>query len=83
MYFVGNEGICICRKCTEAQINATSPHLHTPFSHSLSQVYLSKPAVCPQGLYELMLSCWNRDCKLRPSFAYIHSFLTEDAMNMV
>ncbi|XP_067457210.1 epithelial discoidin domain-containing receptor 1 isoform X2 [Thunnus thynnus] len=47
------------------------------------QVYLSKPAVCPQGLYELMLSCWNRDCKLRPSFGYIHSFLTEDAMNMV
>uniref|UniRef100_A0A3Q2DJ77 receptor protein-tyrosine kinase n=1 Tax=Cyprinodon variegatus TaxID=28743 RepID=A0A3Q2DJ77_CYPVA len=47
------------------------------------QVYLSKPAICPQGLYELMLSCWNRDCKLRPSFSYIHSFLTEDAMNMV
>ncbi|XP_062255885.1 epithelial discoidin domain-containing receptor 1 isoform X3 [Platichthys flesus] len=47
------------------------------------QVYLSRPAVCPQGLYELMLSCWNRDCKLRPSFADIHSFLTEDAMNMV
>uniref|UniRef100_H2MC95 receptor protein-tyrosine kinase n=1 Tax=Oryzias latipes TaxID=8090 RepID=H2MC95_ORYLA len=47
------------------------------------QVYLGKPAVCPQGLYELMLSCWNRDCKLRPSFAHIHSFLTEDAMNMV
>lgn len=47
------------------------------------QVYLTRPAVCPQGLYELMLSCWNRDCKLRPSFAYIHSFLTEDAMNMV
>uniref|UniRef100_A0A3Q3L751 receptor protein-tyrosine kinase n=1 Tax=Mastacembelus armatus TaxID=205130 RepID=A0A3Q3L751_9TELE len=47
------------------------------------QVYLSRPAVCPQGLYELMLSCWNRDCKLRPTFAYIHSFLTEDAMNMV
>ncbi|XP_033979883.1 LOW QUALITY PROTEIN: epithelial discoidin domain-containing receptor 1 [Trematomus bernacchii] len=47
------------------------------------QVYLSRPAVCPQGLYELMLSCWNRDCKLRPSFTDIHSFLTEDAMNMV
>uniref|UniRef100_A0AAY5EFM2 receptor protein-tyrosine kinase n=1 Tax=Electrophorus electricus TaxID=8005 RepID=A0AAY5EFM2_ELEEL len=47
------------------------------------QVYLARPAVCPQGLYELMLSCWNRDCKLRPSFAHIHSFLTEDAMNMV
>ncbi|XP_062848818.1 epithelial discoidin domain-containing receptor 1 [Trichomycterus rosablanca] len=47
------------------------------------QVYLSRPAVCPQGLYELMLSCWNRDCKLRPSFTHIHSFLTEDAMNMV
>ncbi|XP_058256557.1 epithelial discoidin domain-containing receptor 1 isoform X1 [Hemibagrus wyckioides] len=47
------------------------------------QVYLARPAVCPQGLYELMLSCWNRDCKLRPSFTQIHSFLTEDAMNMV
>uniref|UniRef100_A0A674B666 receptor protein-tyrosine kinase n=1 Tax=Salmo trutta TaxID=8032 RepID=A0A674B666_SALTR len=47
------------------------------------QVYLSRPGVCPQGLYDLMLSCWNRDCKLRPSFAHIHSFLTEDAMNMV
>ncbi|XP_072316171.1 epithelial discoidin domain-containing receptor 1 isoform X3 [Eucyclogobius newberryi] len=47
------------------------------------QVYLTRPAVCPQGLYELMLSCWNRDCKLRPSFIDIHSFLTEDAMNMV
>lgn len=47
------------------------------------QVYLNRPAVCPQGLYELMLSCWNRDCKLRPSFSDIHSFLTEDAMNMV
>ncbi|KAM9309053.1 epithelial discoidin domain-containing receptor 1 isoform 2-T2 [Pholidichthys leucotaenia] len=47
------------------------------------QVYLSRPAVCPQGLYELMLSCWNRDCKMRPSFADMHNFLTEDAMNMV
>ncbi|XP_077430638.1 epithelial discoidin domain-containing receptor 1 isoform X2 [Vanacampus margaritifer] len=47
------------------------------------QVYLGKPAVCPQGLYELMLSCWNRDCKLRPSFGHIHAFLAEDAMNMV
>ncbi|XP_076847252.1 LOW QUALITY PROTEIN: epithelial discoidin domain-containing receptor 1 [Brachyhypopomus gauderio] len=47
------------------------------------QVYLARPAVCPQGLYELMLSCWNRDCKLRPSFTHIYSFLTEDAMNMV
>lgn len=59
------------------------PLSHTVLPLCLSQVYLSRPAVCPQGLYELMLSCWNRDCKLRPSFADIHSFLTEDAMNMV
>lgn len=59
-----------------------SPPPHT-ISLSLLQVYLSRPAVCPQGLYELMLSCWYRDCKLRPSFDDIHSFLTEDAMNMV
>ncbi|TWW79011.1 epithelial discoidin domain-containing receptor 1 isoform X1 [Takifugu flavidus] len=53
------------------------------FRDQSRQVYLGRPAVCPQGLYELMLSCWNRDCKLRPSFSDIHSFLTEDAMNMV
>ncbi|XP_037130790.1 epithelial discoidin domain-containing receptor 1 isoform X1 [Syngnathus acus] len=53
------------------------------FRYQGKQVYLGKPAVCPQGLYELMLGCWNRDCKLRPSFGHIHAFLEEDAMNMV
>ncbi|XP_069055176.1 epithelial discoidin domain-containing receptor 1 isoform X3 [Lepisosteus oculatus] len=47
------------------------------------QVYLSRPEVCPQGLYELMLSCWSRESRERPSFPAIHRFLLEDAMNMV
>ncbi|XP_078497824.1 epithelial discoidin domain-containing receptor 1 [Lissotriton helveticus] len=47
------------------------------------QIYLSRPSVCPQALYEVMLSCWCRDAKDRPSFQQIHQFLMEDAMNMV
>ncbi|XP_069055198.1 epithelial discoidin domain-containing receptor 1-like [Lepisosteus oculatus] len=47
------------------------------------QVYLSRPEVCPQGLYELMLSCWSRESRERPSFPAIQRFLLEDAMNMV
>ncbi|XP_066543282.1 epithelial discoidin domain-containing receptor 1 isoform X2 [Amia ocellicauda] len=53
------------------------------FRDQSKQVYLSRPDVCPQGLYELMLSCWGRDFKERPSFPNIHRFLLEDAMNMV
>ncbi|XP_069491456.1 epithelial discoidin domain-containing receptor 1 isoform X2 [Ambystoma mexicanum] len=47
------------------------------------QIYLTRPSVCPQALYEVMLSCWCRDAKDRPSFQQIHQFLMEDAMNMV
>ncbi|KAJ3595759.1 hypothetical protein NHX12_005062 [Muraenolepis orangiensis] len=44
------------------------------------QVYLPKPACCPDTVYtELMLSCWRRNAKQRPSFQEIHCRLIEDA----
>lgn len=47
------------------------------------QVYLSRPPACPQGLHELMLRCWSREPERRPSFAQLHRFLAEDALNTV
>ncbi|KAJ7332369.1 hypothetical protein JRQ81_014549 [Phrynocephalus forsythii] len=41
------------------------------------QIYLSQPAFCPDALYKLMLSCWRRDTKQRPSFQEIHCLLQE------
>uniref|UniRef100_UPI00398F077D discoidin domain-containing receptor 2-like isoform X2 n=1 Tax=Pristiophorus japonicus TaxID=55135 RepID=UPI00398F077D len=47
------------------------------------QVYLPRPVICPQALYDVMVRCWCRDSKDRPTFQQIHQFLTEDAMNML
>ena len=32
---------------------------------------LEKPPLCPQGLYELMLWCWNQHYQFRPTFSEI------------
>ena len=36
-----------------------------------------KPDRCPDGIYKLMLSCWNGDPVARPSFAKLHSMLQQ------
>uniref|UniRef100_A0A3Q1GHL8 receptor protein-tyrosine kinase n=1 Tax=Acanthochromis polyacanthus TaxID=80966 RepID=A0A3Q1GHL8_9TELE len=42
------------------------------------QVYLPKPPCCPDRVYnDLMLSCWRRNAKQRPSFQEIHTQLME------
>ncbi|KAK2895564.1 discoidin domain-containing receptor 2-like [Channa argus] len=42
------------------------------------QVYLPKPPCCPDKVYnDLMLSCWKRNAKHRPSFTEIHTQLVE------
>ncbi|XP_068604554.1 discoidin domain-containing receptor 2-like [Brachionichthys hirsutus] len=42
------------------------------------QVYLPKPPSCPDKIYnDLMLSCWRRNAKQRPSFQDTHTQLTE------
>ncbi|XP_062978367.1 epithelial discoidin domain-containing receptor 1 isoform X1 [Elgaria multicarinata webbii] len=53
------------------------------FRHQGKQVYLSRPPACPLAVYEVMLRCWAREAKDRPSFQYLHRFLAEDALNMV
>uniref|UniRef100_A0A3B4ZRY0 receptor protein-tyrosine kinase n=1 Tax=Stegastes partitus TaxID=144197 RepID=A0A3B4ZRY0_9TELE len=42
------------------------------------QVYLPKPPCCPDRVYsDLMLSCWRRNAKQRPSFQEMHAQLME------
>uniref|UniRef100_A0A665VVV0 receptor protein-tyrosine kinase n=1 Tax=Echeneis naucrates TaxID=173247 RepID=A0A665VVV0_ECHNA len=42
------------------------------------QVYLPKPPCCPERVYtDLMLSCWRRNAKQRPSFQEMHTQLME------
>ncbi|PWA17427.1 hypothetical protein CCH79_00011341, partial [Gambusia affinis] len=48
------------------------------FRNQGKQVYLPKPQCCPDRIYvDLMLSCWRRNAKERPSFQEIHAQLTE------
>ncbi|XP_031430934.1 discoidin domain-containing receptor 2 isoform X2 [Clupea harengus] len=47
------------------------------FRDQKRQIYLPQPAMCPDPLYKLMLSCWRRNTKERPSFQEIHCILLE------
>ncbi|XP_063057295.1 discoidin domain-containing receptor 2 isoform X2 [Engraulis encrasicolus] len=47
------------------------------FRDQKRQIYLPQPALCPDQLYKLMLSCWRRNTKERPSFQEIHGILLE------
>nr|XP_042717265.1 discoidin domain-containing receptor 2 isoform X3 [Chrysemys picta bellii] len=46
---------------------------------SILLTYLPQPALCPDPVYKLMLSCWRRDTKDRPSFQEIHRLLQPSA----
>ncbi|NXL89621.1 DDR2 protein, partial [Alectura lathami] len=41
------------------------------------QIYLSQTPLCPNPVFDLMLKCWSRDIKDRPTFEMIHHFLLE------
>uniref|UniRef100_A0A8C4ZDI2 receptor protein-tyrosine kinase n=1 Tax=Gadus morhua TaxID=8049 RepID=A0A8C4ZDI2_GADMO len=44
------------------------------------QVYLPKPASCPDDVYtDLMLRCWRRNANQRPGFQEIHRHLLDNA----
>lgn len=38
---------------------------------------LLKPDACPDGFYDVMLSCWKRDAKERPSFEEIYNIISK------
>ncbi|XP_057190727.1 discoidin domain-containing receptor 2 isoform X1 [Triplophysa rosa] len=48
------------------------------FRDQNKQVYLPKPACCPDSVYSLMLNCWKRNAKERPTFLEIHNTLKEN-----
>ncbi|KAJ8388159.1 hypothetical protein AAFF_G00136250 [Aldrovandia affinis] len=47
------------------------------FRDQKRQIYLPQPAMCPDPIYKLMLNCWCRNTKERPSFQEIHHTLLE------
>ncbi|KAJ8274491.1 hypothetical protein COCON_G00091160 [Conger conger] len=47
------------------------------FRDQSRQIYLPQPDICPDSAYSLMLSCWSRSVKERPSFQEIHRTLLE------
>ncbi|RXM93481.1 Discoidin domain-containing receptor 2 [Acipenser ruthenus] len=47
------------------------------FRNQGRQIFLSPPPLCPPTLFELMLRCWSRDTKDRPSFERVHRHLQE------
>ncbi|XP_078082810.1 discoidin domain-containing receptor 2-like [Mustelus asterias] len=51
------------------------------FRNQGRQIYLSQPNVCLKRIFDLMVSCWSRDIKDRPSFEQIHHFLQQQLAN--
>nr|XP_057929939.1 discoidin domain-containing receptor 2 isoform X2 [Doryrhamphus excisus] len=47
------------------------------FRDQKRQIYLPQPGPCPDSLYKVMLGCWRRNAKERPSFQEIHLTLLE------
>ncbi|XP_029938538.1 discoidin domain-containing receptor 2 isoform X4 [Salarias fasciatus] len=47
------------------------------FRDQKRQIYLPQPVLCPDSLYKVMLSCWRRNTKERPSFQEIHRALLD------
>ncbi|XP_071262541.1 discoidin domain-containing receptor 2-like isoform X1 [Salvelinus alpinus] len=47
------------------------------FRDQKRQVYLPQPVLCPDSVYKIMLNCWRRNTKERPSFQEIHRALLE------
>ncbi|XP_029988151.1 discoidin domain-containing receptor 2 isoform X4 [Sphaeramia orbicularis] len=47
------------------------------FRDQKRQIYLPQPVLCPDSLYKIMLSCWKRNTKERPSFQEIHRALLD------
>ncbi|XP_075690978.1 discoidin domain-containing receptor 2-like [Rhinoderma darwinii] len=41
------------------------------------QIYLSQTPLCPSPIFDLMMKCWSRDIKDRPTFETMHQFLIE------
>ncbi|XP_047230286.1 discoidin domain-containing receptor 2 isoform X1 [Girardinichthys multiradiatus] len=47
------------------------------FRDQKRQIYLPQPVLCPDLLYKIMLNCWRRNAKERPSFQELHRALLD------
>ncbi|XP_053929801.1 discoidin domain-containing receptor 2 isoform X1 [Cuculus canorus] len=75
------ETFTLCREQPYSQLSDEQVIENTGefFRDQGRQIYLPQPALCPDSVYKLMLSCWRRDTKDRPSFHDIHHLLRESA----
>ncbi|XP_010226880.1 PREDICTED: discoidin domain-containing receptor 2 [Tinamus guttatus] len=75
------ETFTLCREQPYSQLSDEQVIENTGefFRDQGRQTYLPQPALCPDSVYKLMLSCWRRDTKDRPSFQEIHRLLQESA----
>ncbi|NWU65452.1 DDR2 protein, partial [Pterocles burchelli] len=73
------ETFTLCREQPYSQLSDEQVIENTGefFRDQGRQTYLPQPALCPESVYKLMLSCWRRDTKDRPSFQDIHRLLQE------
>ncbi|NXA34094.1 DDR2 protein, partial [Eudromia elegans] len=73
------ETFTLCREQPYSQLSDEQVIENTGefFRDQGRQTYLPQPALCPDSVYKLMLSCWRRDTKDRPSFQEIHCLLQE------
>uniref|UniRef100_A0A673AGH1 receptor protein-tyrosine kinase n=1 Tax=Sphaeramia orbicularis TaxID=375764 RepID=A0A673AGH1_9TELE len=74
------EILTLCREQPYSQLSDEQVIENTGefFRDQGKQVYLPKPPCCPDRVYsDLMLSCWRRNAKQRPSFQEIHTQLME------
>ncbi|XP_053294042.1 discoidin domain-containing receptor 2 isoform X1 [Pleuronectes platessa] len=74
------EVLTLCKKQPYSQLSDEQVIENTGefFRDQGKQVYLPKPLCCPERVYsDLMLSCWRRNAKQRPSFQEMHAHLTE------
>lgn len=38
---------------------------------------MSRPQNCPESMYEMMLSCWDKKAANRPTFEYLYNFFDD------
>ncbi|XP_072544419.1 discoidin domain-containing receptor 2 [Salminus brasiliensis] len=71
------ETLTLCKEQPYSQLSDDQVIENTGefFRDQNKQVYLPRPACCPDAVHSLMHSCWRRNAKERPSFQHIHSAL--------
>ncbi|XP_030630664.1 discoidin domain-containing receptor 2 [Chanos chanos] len=73
------ETLTLCKEQPYSQLSDEQVIENTGefFRDQSKQVYLAQPTCCPDPIYRLMISCWRRNAKERPTFQEIHSTLLE------